>query len=90
MYTSYDFKTKEDLADTVKAGKKVTLFQPKSVRRYLGKNVALNGTFTVMGPHIKLASKDKAHGTSPKEEEVKVHTWFATVVVKDGVVKEVM
>ena len=83
MYTSYDFRTKEDLAAAVKAGRKVTLFQPKSVRRYLGKFVALNGTFTVMGPHIKLAPKDRS-------EEVKTHTWFATVVVKDGVVKEVM
>jgi len=49
MYTSTNFKTKKALKEAVKAGERVTVFQPNGdVTGFTG---TTNGRATVEGPH---------------------------------------
>jgi len=82
MYCHVDFKTKEDLEKAVDRKKKVTVFQPKGVKRFTGKDAPASGVVTVMGPHTKFIG--------PESEWIKNHTWYAKVKIQNGVIKEVM
>lgn len=82
-YTGWNFQTKEDLEKTVKAGKKVTVFQDKEVEHYTHKKVPTNGLVHIMGPHIVWSNPD------PKRINTK-HNWYADVILKDGVIVDVM
>ena len=46
MYTTKNYKTKKALIEDVKAGKKVTVYQPGGL--FPGK---MNGQITIEGPH---------------------------------------
>ena len=49
MYTDINFKTKKALKDAVKAGRKLTYFQPNS--DITGVRAPENGTIFLEGPH---------------------------------------
>lgn len=49
MYTDINFKTKKALKDAVKAGKRVTVYQPNS--DLTGATPPENGTVYLEGPH---------------------------------------
>ena len=65
MYTTINFKTKKALKEAVKAGEKVTIFQPGP----FSTEVAKQGTVYLEGPHYPAP-----------------HAWYATAVVKDGII----
>ena len=75
MYTTENFKTKKALREAIKAGARVTFFQPgyMSINRMHtdGKQVE-NGTITLEGPHYPAP-----------------HSWYAQATVKDGLVIKV-
>lgn len=47
MYTDKNFKTKKALKEAVKAGEKVTYYQPGP----FGTNAPAHGSFVIEGPH---------------------------------------
>lgn len=49
MYTDINFKTKKQLKDAVKAGRKLTYYQPNA--DITGFQAPLNGTIYLEGPH---------------------------------------
>lgn len=66
MYTVTNFKTKKQLIEAVKEGKKVGVFQPGPFPCQKDGNVSLEG------PHYPAP-----------------HTWYASAVIKDGVIVKV-
>lgn len=68
MYTTKNFKTKKALKEAVKAGERVTVFQPGGMFE-----AKTDGTASVEGPHYP-----------------EPHKWYATVMLKDGVVVKVV
>ena len=68
MYTRENFKTKKDLKQAIKEGKKITVYQPGPY----GGNEPKNGEVLLEGPHYP-----------------EPHTWYATGVLKDGILIKV-
>ena len=84
MYTGKNFNNKEDLEKAVKSGEKVTIFQPKWIRKVTQEKTPTRGIIPVMGPHIhfRTSSEDTI-------KECKQHSWFANAYVIDGVIVDV-
>ena len=74
MYAGRNFGKKEDLAKAVEKGEKVTIFQPRKVRKYTGRKAPVNGLAHVEGPWLERGE----------------HDWHADVLLKDGKIVEVI
>lgn len=66
-YSNVDFKTKRELKDAIKAGRKIGIFNPSGMFP-----CKQDGIEYLEGPHYP-----------------KPHTWYASVVMKDGYIVSV-
>jgi hypothetical protein len=67
MYAVINFKTKKELKEAVKAGRKIETFQPGGMFE-----AQKNGTVCIEGPHYP-----------------EPHRWYASAVIKDGIIQSV-
>lgn len=67
-YTSKNFKTKKALKEAIKAGEKVTVFQPG----LFGGNIPKNGMVYLEGPHYPAPHSWYAQGTMQEGFLIKV------------------
>jgi len=68
MYTDNNFKTKKELKEAVKKGRKIGVYTPGPFTA----SVPTDGVCSVEGPWYP-----------------KPHTWYARVILKDGVIVQV-
>ena len=77
MYTTHNFKTKKALKEAVKAGHRVTVFQPNSIMRETMRVISDSHqrplTIALEGPH------------APQP-----HRWYATAILENGRVTKVL
>ncbi len=77
MYTTHNFKTKKALKEAVKAGDRVTVYQPNAVMRDTTRVISESHqrplTIALEGPH------------APES-----HRWYATATLKNGRVTKIV
>ena len=77
MYTTLNFKTKKALKEAVKAGHRVTVYQPNEVMRETTRVISDSRqrplTIALEGPH------------APES-----HRWYATAVLENGRVTKIV